>query len=181
MASEALKFLRMRIPNYAGNGSVPIEHADLSDLGYRWQTGDLPHSISGRLDPENRLITINSFDQSDRRRFTLAHELGHLIQLFSMRARRVFACQLQEPLGDETPVEYMKLETEADWFAANLIMPTGPLFKFLADSIEVFPSEDYLVRKVSEYFDVSRSAALRRLQSLYPALTSPGYLRLNDL
>jgi hypothetical protein len=79
---------------------------------------DLP--VSGMLLPSARRILVRSDESEPRRRFTIAHELGHWI------------CQCQE--GDTRPIycragdigvdhEAKALDREANIFAANLLMP----------------------------------------------------------
>jgi Zn-dependent peptidase ImmA (M78 family) len=98
---------------------VPVESIAEDLLGLAIEvTDDLP--VSGMLIPSERRIVVRSDEPEPRRRFTIAHELGHWI------------CQCLE--GDMQPV-YCRageigvdaaakaLEREANIFAANLLMP----------------------------------------------------------
>ena len=98
---------------------VPVEAIAEDLLGLAVEVrNDLP--VSGMLLPSERRILVRSDESEPRRRFTIAHELGHWI------------CQCQE--GDMQPV-YCRaaeigvdaaakaLEREANVFAANLLMP----------------------------------------------------------
>jgi hypothetical protein len=76
-------------------------------------------AVSGMLLPAEREIWLNATEPAPRRRFTLAHELGHWV------------CQVLEGRGapvmcraDEVGVgEGRALEREANVFAAELLMP----------------------------------------------------------
>ena len=76
-------------------------------------------TVSGMLLPEAREVWLNATEPPPRRRFTLAHELGHWV------------CQVLEGRGapvmcraDEVGVgEGRALEREANVFAAELLMP----------------------------------------------------------
>jgi hypothetical protein len=77
-----------------------------------WETADSPASI--------RVFGQNNFEVRDelmaideRRRFTLAHELGHYF-LHSQQGKR----SIQATRSGSGPVEW-----EANWFAAALLMP----------------------------------------------------------
>jgi len=75
--------------------------------------------VSGVLLPAEREVWLNAIEPAPRRRFTLAHELGHWV------------CQVLEGRGapvmcraDEVGVgEGRALEREANVFAAELLMP----------------------------------------------------------
>lgn len=84
--------------------------------------GDKFNNISGYIKPEIRTIFINSRDPENRRKFTIAHELGHWIlhreKLESEPEK--YAVLYRIPLGrpQEDPIEQ-----EANCFAANLLVP----------------------------------------------------------
>lgn len=84
--------------------------------------GDKFNNISGYIKPEIRTIFVNSRDPENRRKFTIAHELGHWIlhkdKLESEPEK--YAILYRIPLGrpQDDPIEQ-----EANWFAANLLVP----------------------------------------------------------
>lgn len=79
---------------------------------------DLP--VSGVLLPAERRIVVRSDESEQRRRFTVAHELGHWIcQCLEGDMRPVY-CRAAE-IGVDP--EAKALEREANVFAANLLMP----------------------------------------------------------
>lgn len=79
---------------------------------------------------------------SARQRFTIAHEIGHIVL-----GHLKFRCKLN-------PDQYQVLEKEANAFARNLLMPVP------------FPINWTDVETVSEFFKVSKKAAWVRLQFL---------------
>ena len=56
---------------------------DIADIvrqqNYNVFIDDLDNNISGYVDHENREVVLNKNETPERRRFTLAHELGHII------------------------------------------------------------------------------------------------------
>jgi predicted transcriptional regulator len=98
---------------------VPVEAIARDLLGLNVSEADTL-AVSGMLLPAEREVWLNAAEPAPRRRFTLAHELGHWV------------CQVQEgrtaPLycraADVTPEPAAKaLEREANVFAAELLMP----------------------------------------------------------
>lgn len=71
---------------------------------------------------ENRAIaTVNPGRSIGRRRFSVAHEIGH----WHLHRGRSFRCRADE--ADNNLASSQPLEKEADTFASHLLMP-GPLF-----------------------------------------------------
>jgi hypothetical protein len=133
-----------------------------------------PHSpeISGllyrdqRVDGERIVIGVNADDALVRQRFTIAHELGHLLlnhneQLFVDRDLRV---NLRAPkLHGHGGVA----ERQANWFAAALLMPEAMVRRVATELSEGRrPSDETLISLVAEQFAVSRQAMGYRLLNL---------------
>ena len=75
--------------------------------------------VSGMLLPGEREIWLNSSESPARRRFTLAHELGHWVCQVQEGRRKPVFCR-----SDDVGVEEGRaLEREANVFAAELLMP----------------------------------------------------------
>jgi Zn-dependent peptidase ImmA (M78 family) len=95
-----------------------------------WQWGDLPAEQLGIIELSNDLVTINRslrFDEH-RKRFTLAHELGHhlLHKELLERNRLTSFGETMITLANTTPVsgdELSWLEHHANHFAACILMP----------------------------------------------------------
>lgn len=116
----------------------------------------LPHS-DGRIvfGSSKAMISINSeIRYAGRRRFTIAHELGH------------FEMHRGNKLPEDTPLtlDYFKhgnQEYEANEFATELLMPEHEFRKFVQG--KVFSPD--LLREIAAYFNTSiTSSAFRYLQ-----------------
>src|SRR5579884_1109662 len=76
-------------------------------------------ACSGLLLPAERRVVLNAEEPAQRRRFTLAHELGHWVcQVLEGHRAPVF-CRST----DLAPDAVRALEREANVFAAELLMP----------------------------------------------------------
>lgn len=121
---------------------VPVERVAKSLLGLFVDEADdiraLPGAptgqgrLSGMLDPGEMVVWIDRGEarrSPGRRRFTIAHEIGHLL-LHVPVAKEVFwdgPGEIQEideePPGGEEPPELRRREREANVFARELLMP----------------------------------------------------------
>ena len=110
------------------------------------------------------IIGVNSKHHQLRRRFTIAHELGHLLlhsktelhvdrSVVKMRDRRA-----SEGTDDE--------EMEANRFAAELLMPESFLQADLEELGHVSADDEQIIRKLAKKYQVSQQAMAIRLTSL---------------
>ena len=99
---------------------VPVESIAEDLLGLRVEEAELS-GISGFLYPAERLIFLNACDTPQRRRFTLAHELGHWICQHLEGTRQPVYCRHEDVTAAEPPDRAR--EREANVFAAELLMP----------------------------------------------------------
>jgi Zn-dependent peptidase ImmA (M78 family) len=76
--------------------------------------------VSGMLLPHERRIYVRADESEPRRRFTIAHELGHWICQCLEGTQQPVYCRAEE-IGVDP--EAKALEREANIFAANLLMP----------------------------------------------------------
>jgi Zn-dependent peptidase ImmA (M78 family) len=96
---------------------VPVDSIAEDLLGL--QIVEIDMECSGMLLPVERRILVNAGEHETRRRFTVAHELGHWIcQCLEGSAEPVF-CRAQDI---ETDADRAR-EREANVFAAELLMP----------------------------------------------------------
>jgi len=113
-------------------------------------------------------ILVSKVARPERRRFTIAHELGHfLIPSHTPRDGRAFLCSkkdmglaVMQPGGDR----YVKMEVEANRFAAGVLMPAGP-FRSALRAIRHF--EVGHVAELAQRFEVSKEACARRCVDLH--------------
>jgi len=114
-------------------------------------------------------ILINSTKAEIRQRFTLAHELGHIIIPWHT-GTIVSHCD-----GMAGEFEYRTMESEANKFAAELLMPTD----WLTSEFQSGKKFGDYVNSIIERSQVSRDAALIKIHSVIdvPLLT----VRIDDL
>jgi hypothetical protein len=98
------------------------------------------------LDEDRFRISLPDDASADRRRFDLAHKLGHLF----LHVR--LANQSETKRYDESAS--VQVDSEADWFAFGMLMPTPALSEFASDDPAL----------VAEFFGVPPRAAKFRLQ-----------------
>ena len=104
-------------------------------------------NISGMIDKEKKVIYINDADPSYRKRFTLAHEVGHFV--LKHKAVKDYGTSNFSNNSEEI---------EADLFAANLLMPHKEFLKVYS----------YLnTSEIAAYFGVSRAAIGIRADQLF--------------
>ncbi len=118
-------------------------------------------------------IWVNAMDHHNRQRFTLAHELGHLINDVIPHIEKHEEVTFKDPAtnfkrsGTASIKEY-----EANEFAANLLMPKGlvikegkKIIKFLKNrTLKEKVSKIDFIEKMSEKFEVSPQAMEIRLK-----------------
>ena len=117
--------------------------------------GVIPSGVLNKLKDGNWAIILNKNEAPTRKRFSIAHEVGHFLihkdQPFvdTFTAGEAF---YRDGIGDE------QLEKEANYFAANLLMPAERIKEIWALSSS--PSE------MASKFDVSEVSITFRLKNL---------------
>lgn len=118
--------------------------------------GDKFNDISGYIKPEIRTIFVNSRDPENRRKFTIAHELGHwILHRDKLKSEpEKYAVLYRIPLGraQDDPIEQ-----EANYFAANLLVPQEMLTVRKGEKTE---------EELATEFQVSRDVIGYRLSDL---------------
>lgn len=108
----------VRIEEIATNYGLTIVEADFER-----------NDIAGLIDPAEKKIYVNKNDPDTRQAFTIAHELGHWLLHQDQLSREPdkYAVLYRKPLGrpNGDPIE-----TEANFFAANLLVPKTLLEKY---------------------------------------------------
>lgn len=128
-----------------------------SQIGIKVKEVDFENDLSGML--TNNTIYINEGLHPNRKRFTIAHELGHYLihkkqdnSYKGIRFRSTYISSKEK-----------KEEREANTFASQLLIPTNFVKKDLEDSSEI--SEDKII-KLSKKYEVSVIAMTIRLEKL---------------
>ena len=146
---------------------VPVEEI-VSKLGIKlskeFDITRLKYSGVIRHKDGQTTIWVNSLDSFLRQRFTIAHEIGHYILHFPF--------DLVDQEIEDTPRTLLKspikIETEANNFAGELLMPKKNIIAKGKSIQSEFPSlsVDKLIEKLAKDFSVSVSAMTVRLKSL---------------
>jgi hypothetical protein len=112
---------------------VPIEAIAEDMLGLLVEEAPgLP--VSGMLVPAERRVVLSADEGLPRRRFTLAHELGHWVcQCLDKEAAPIYCRAADITL---TP-EVRALEREANIFAAELLMPEAAVLRAWSELGEI--------------------------------------------
>ena len=133
---------------------VPVPVLDIAhEMGIKvYKSKGWPDYISGliRMDPERGgssgyAIYTNAKHPKTRRRFTIAHELGHYV---------LHRDEIGEGITDDALYRSRlggPLERQANRFAANLLMPRDLIVEAINQGVDS-------VEKLAEKFEVSRSA-----------------------
>jgi len=134
------------------NGTVPVDPVAIAySMGVR-VFEDPAYQTSGTLRQDNGVwsIHINPQQPLERKRFTVAHELGHLLLGHGPRNREM---ETNYNIYNFDPVE-----RDANAFAAALLMPR--------DAVQHFVSNGYDLFSLAVQFSVSTQAMSIRLERL---------------
>ena len=158
-ASALLKQFQVESP------PVPVEQL-ARDLGARLSFEPFDDDMSGMLyrDGERVIIGINSAHSQARQRFSIAHEIGHLLlhdgrPMFVDKAVRVNWRNADAALGE------ISEEIDANAFDASLLMPTPFLKSAITRIVRQRAGIDpeTLIRELADRFRVSLQAMEYRL------------------
>lgn len=134
-------------------------------LGFDYELDELPIGIEAAMDPKEKLVILSPqtyedlLDQVPRARFTVAHEIGHIILHGKYLRHRVLdgGNILKLNRGDIPP--YMDPECQANAFAASFLMPTHHVDRLI--------KEDQGVEELIKTFNVSWDSAEYRINNLW--------------
>lgn len=142
---------------------IPVDLSTLcSTLGVHLHQAYLDPDISGMLEQDTRgsfKITVNAAHVPVRRRFTIAHELGHYVLHRNLVGNGV---DDNVAYRSTTAGKYHntaigpKEETQANKFAANLLMPKDMIDQAINSGMED-------TKVLADYFEVSEQAMKIRL------------------
>jgi Zn-dependent peptidase ImmA (M78 family) len=156
--------------------SAPVDVAGIArDLGVTVHFEQLEEEVSGMLVVKNKEkhIVVNKGHHPNRRRFTIAHELGHLTLHYKQGDEVYVDTKLMvyhrsgrtqdysHPHATTTPQQ----EKEANSFASALLMPRSIVESFVdSQGIDVF--DEFDIAKLAQAFEVSEQAMYIRLNTL---------------
>ncbi len=136
-----------RLEQVMGHQQIPVPIETIASLcGYQViLLTTLPLELSGIVSLDRKLIGINSKHHPRRQRFSLAHELGHILLK-------------HPPEGRSTQDEIRRYNREADLFAAELLMPS--------DDLRIMAEKECDLSILRVRYDVSNEALRLKLASL---------------
>lgn len=115
--------------------------------------------IRGSAELGRAIISINEDAIPSRKRFSLAHEIGH----WEWDRGKVLRCKKEDISGSRGRSGGISRERMANKFAAELLMPGG----MLKTALREFRKFDmYVVRQLASEFNVSQTAMAYRLVEL---------------
>ena len=108
----------------------------------------------------DKLIGVNSDRSLEWKRFIIAHELGHYILHFKEKNLEGLYAHRDHNRG------HNELENEADFFAANLLMPRESFEKKYKEKKQEYRNDKDIVDALSKHFIVTVRMAERRIEEL---------------
>ena len=177
MRRSVRKDIDARIAEVLAENKITGPPVDLEKIARRLRVPiyiqPLPKEISGFLhrDGSKALIAVNSKQPKTRQRFTIAHELGHLIldhKRDQVHVDKTFTIKfrINAPVADPE-------ETQANFFAAALLMPEIMLKKELRNFRRDGVLDDGILTELTERYAVSMQALIIRLNTLGYTLMLP--------
>lgn len=148
-----------------GQYRAPVDvEAVAKGLGANLVVEELEDDVSGFLLREGNVTTIavNRLHSGNRRRFTIAHECGHLL-LHKNLGDRLWIDKAYLFRDSRSRTGEINEEIEANRFAAALLMPKQLVIQSLRDREHV---TDIDVFKLALQFEVSEQAMTLRLAAL---------------
>lgn len=163
-ANDSFRSLRSAsdVLNAHWDGSIPVKIVTIArEVGIQvYKSPNLDANTSGYChikDGEVRIV-VNQFENVNRRRFTVAHELGHIILGHLQDEPKLFRSDSFDVF--DSPKFASSKEIEANKFAAEILMPTSAVLKYYR--AQVVKNTESL----ASLFQVSTQAMYFRLKNL---------------
>jgi Zn-dependent peptidase ImmA (M78 family) len=146
---------------------VPVERI-VRQLGAQLRYEPFEGELSGMFFRKNgeAIIGVNSLHPKVRQRFTIAHELGHLVlhDQDKFHVDRSFPVLLRDGASSRAVDQF---EVAANGFAAELLMPLVMLQRdFRKEALDF--ADDEAARRLADRYNVSLQAMVIRLSYLIP-------------
>ena len=170
-AVESAKNAAKLILKESGKNDTPVKIIEICKMmGFSVYKQELPREICGYIMingelkdkfPTDRIISVNSNESNKRRRFTVAHELGHYLFDFdptkSIQYFNMF--EIDHAIGNEE-------EDRANRFAAELLMPEDLIKQKYSELKKGTSQKDLysLVQNLSDIFLVPPKAVEMRIK-----------------
>jgi Zn-dependent peptidase ImmA (M78 family) len=151
----------------AGQTEIPVDVVQIANhLGCKVVLENFSDELSGILlrQSSGNIIAVSASDGPLRRRFTIAHECGHLAL---EHVGEVFIDkQVVNRRDSNSSLAVDNQEIEANQFAASLLMPRDEVVKFLDSLLSTNRIRVVLIELMATAFKVSRPAMEYRLVNL---------------
>lgn len=137
----------------------------MNSLSIKFEEKDYEGQLSGAaiFNGSDMIVTVSSKEPESRKRFTIAHEIGHLLlhadQALNIDIKPV---TLNRDLSSTTGESWR--EVEANYFAASLLMPKEDVKSHFGKWSEL--EEDVRLKKLAQRYEVSMQAMSVRLNTL---------------
>jgi len=148
--------------------TLPIQIEELAKhRGLKVVTYPLEDDVSGVLAIKNGegTIGVNQNESKSRRRFTIAHELGHF-ELHRDKSDLFVDKQFiyRSKTSGHTPAN-QQMEQEANFFASAILMPSDKV-RNEVDKIKLDLASEEAIAELAKIFEVSTTAMSIRISSL---------------
>jgi Zn-dependent peptidase ImmA (M78 family) len=151
--------------NYAGgavDAKTVAEHKGATVKFAAYSEGDLAGMLI-RKEGHKPVIAVNSLHHPNRRRFTIAHECGHLL----LHNDNLYIDEKLSVLkrDEQSRLAISKEEIEANQFAAELLMPFGKIIDDIrAKNMDI--EDDTEIKKLASEYKVSHQAMIFRIYNI---------------
>ena len=159
-------------------GPLPVHDIalalDISEVREEWLT-NLEGALITMPERDKGKILVNRASIPQRRRFTLAHELGHFLNPWHQPTTATgFECTRSDMAAGDLQSRdcHRRQEAEANSFAIELLTPRKHLSQHLEGDADLRG-----VVAIAAAFGISREAAARRYVSLHPDTTAVVFSR----
>lgn len=129
----------------------------------------LDDSLSGMIFMQEGVptVVVNSLHHANRRRFTIAHELGHFELHMSTIGADVHVDKRFLARDENSSTGFDKKEIEANLFAAELLVPRQLLLDELRGRTVDVEMDDELLGELADKFGVSKQMMAIRVGKLF--------------
>jgi Zn-dependent peptidase ImmA (M78 family) len=165
MASRRITQRADELLSRSGVAALPVPVERLAQqAGAIIRKGPLPSDLSGFLvqDRGRIIIGVNSLHAKQRQRFTIAHEIGHLLlHNFQSHVDRGFEIYRRDQRSSRAETV---AEIEANQFAADLLMPKRMIDAVVPKFVDLL--DERQIKEIADRFEVSAQALTFRLTNL---------------
>lgn len=156
----SLKNVIEDIENAVENFGIEVKYSDMLHIKSSEEISGYVHVVDGV--PE---MVINGFQSELRQRFTIAHELGHVLLHWQWQPGKHLPDGLVEISYRKefySSVEDEQREQQADKFAAEFLAPLYDVVQFLREIKEDIPDKEVQISMISDRFNISNPSAFYR-------------------